>query len=71
MAVSLKDLVFLRTNLAARGRLPEGHLSSCADMMQAELGWSMRRKQSELAAAQAHGAGRFCGAGHSSLLQPI
>jgi glycerol-3-phosphate dehydrogenase len=71
MAVSLKDLVFLRTNLAARGRLPEGYLSSCADMMQAELGWSMRRKQSELAAAQAHGAGRFCAAGQSSLLQPI
>ncbi|MCC2662106.1 MAG: glycerol-3-phosphate dehydrogenase [Geminicoccaceae bacterium] len=68
MAVSLKDLVFLRTNLAARGRLPEGFLSSCADMMQAELGWSMRRKESEVAAAQAHAAARFCAVGRSSLV---
>jgi glycerol-3-phosphate dehydrogenase len=71
MAVTLKDLVFLRTNLAARGRLPDDYLSSCADMMQAELGWSMRRRQSELEAAQAHGEARFCAVGRSSLLQSV
>ena len=71
MAVTLKDLVFLRTNLAARGRLPEGYLSCCADLMQAELGWSMKRKRSELAAAQAHGAARFCAVGRSALLQSV
>jgi glycerol-3-phosphate dehydrogenase len=60
MAVRLKDLIFLRTNLAARGRLTGGCLSSCADMMQAELGWSAGRKRSELADAHAHGIARYC-----------
>jgi glycerol-3-phosphate dehydrogenase len=63
MAVRLKDLIFLRTNLAARSRLPEDCLSWCADMMQAELGWSTGRKRSELAEARASGLGRFCGLG--------
>jgi glycerol-3-phosphate dehydrogenase len=48
MAVRLKDLVFLRANLAARGRLTAGCLGWCADMMQAELGWTANRKRSEL-----------------------
>jgi glycerol-3-phosphate dehydrogenase len=60
MAVRLKDLIFLRTNLAARGALPDDSLSWCADMMQAELGWSPGRKRAELADAQASAAARFC-----------
>jgi hypothetical protein len=60
MAVRLKDLIFLRTNLAARGALPDHGLSWCADMMQAELGWSPARRQAELAEAQAQAAARFC-----------
>jgi glycerol-3-phosphate dehydrogenase len=60
MAVRLKDLIFLRTNLAARGALPDHGLSWCADMMQAELGWSSARRQAELAEAQAQAAARFC-----------
>jgi glycerol-3-phosphate dehydrogenase len=67
MAVRLKDLVYLRTNLAVRGRLPEEYLSWCADMMQAELGWSMRRKRFELAETHASGLARLSGIGQTSL----
>jgi glycerol-3-phosphate dehydrogenase len=67
MAVTLKDLIYLRTTLAARGRLPEDWVSWCADTMQAELGWSMRRKQRELAEAQASGLARLCGMGQKPL----
>jgi glycerol-3-phosphate dehydrogenase len=68
MAVRLKDLIFLRTNLAARHRLPEDHLVWCADMMQAELGWSAGRRRLELAEAQASGLARFCGIGQTPAL---
>ncbi len=60
MAVRLTDLIFLRSNLAARGALPAGSMGWCADMMQAELGWSMSRKRAELADAQASGVAHFC-----------
>jgi glycerol-3-phosphate dehydrogenase len=72
MAVRLQDLIFLRSNLAARGALLDDSLSWCADMMEVELGWSPGRKRAELADAQASGAARFCAlADMSSRLSPV
>jgi hypothetical protein len=65
--VTLKDLIYLRTTLAARGRLSEDWVSWCADGVQAEFGWSMRQKQPELADAQASGLARLCGMGEKPL----
>ncbi|MFZ0257013.1 MAG: glycerol-3-phosphate dehydrogenase/oxidase [Gammaproteobacteria bacterium] len=48
MAVRLVDVIYRRTDDAARGNLRNTHLVWCADMMSKELGWTNDRKRQEL-----------------------
>nr|MBS0019843.1 glycerol-3-phosphate dehydrogenase/oxidase [Gammaproteobacteria bacterium] len=48
MAVRLVDVIYRRTDDAARGNLRNAHLVWCADMMSKELGWTDDRKRQEL-----------------------
>lgn len=60
MAVRLADVIFRRTDLAARGALTEPDLLWCANMMSHELGWTAARKESELRDVRSEGARHFC-----------
>jgi glycerol-3-phosphate dehydrogenase len=59
MAVRLADVIFRRTDLAARGALTEADLQWCADMMSRELGWTAAHKEWELRDVCSEGARRF------------
>ena len=48
MAVRLSDLLFRRTDLAARGELTEADIQWCTDLMVGELAWSDARLKEEL-----------------------
>jgi glycerol-3-phosphate dehydrogenase len=48
MALTLKDMVFRRTDLGTDGKPEEKSLSICADIMASELGWSEEKKQNEI-----------------------
>jgi glycerol-3-phosphate dehydrogenase len=48
MALTLKDVVFRRTDLGTDGKPEERSLSICADIMASELGWSEEKKQNEI-----------------------
>lgn len=54
MAQSLADLVFRRTDLAARGLLTEHALRWCASMMMSELQWAGLKSVEELGKVRAH-----------------
>jgi glycerol-3-phosphate dehydrogenase len=50
MAITLSDVVQRRTELGAAGRPAPGSLQRCAELMAAELGWSLERQQDEICA---------------------
>jgi glycerol-3-phosphate dehydrogenase len=50
MAITLPDVVQRRTELGATGRPAPGSLQRCAELMAAELGWSLERQQDEIGA---------------------
>jgi glycerol-3-phosphate dehydrogenase len=52
MALRLGDLVFRRMDRSHRGALCTTEVQLCADVMARELGWSARKRQSELDALQ-------------------
>lgn len=63
-AVTLGDLVFRRTPLAAAGNPGDGVLRACADLMAEKLGWSNDRKALELDAVMK----RFPGPSHAGAI---
>jgi glycerol-3-phosphate dehydrogenase len=52
MALTLEDVVVRRTGLGAAGHPGDEVVRRCAELMQAELGWSPERVEDEIAAVQ-------------------
>ena len=52
MAVHLADVLFRRTDLAARGMVTQPDVQWCASMMSEELGWTPQRRDAEIEQVQ-------------------